>query len=249
MPVALIFAIVTALFAMVVEVPPAAFVTSPVKALVWMPPLPVNSRPPPTVSCSTLPVSSESRPRRRSVAMFCILANVTALAATVAGTVPVPEPVTSPVSVTMPTPFDPLPMRKLTNSMLFVPATGAWLNVSVVPAMVYVFRCWYTPPMNTCALLPTPPGSEASVKIVCEPVPLNTCRVIDVGAALELAACTVGLPLASKARNVLARTEADGNSMSGLASEIGALMDRATSSAICWIWMVARSNESVMTSG
>jgi hypothetical protein len=103
--------------------------------------------------------------------------------------------------------------------------------------------------MKTCAELPAPPGSLPRVKIVCDPVPLKTWRVIEVGAALELAACVVSAPLPSKATNELARASAPGSSMSNVLSDSGTLIDRDTSPAICWIWMVARSNESVMTSG
>jgi len=62
-----IFAVTTALAAIVSAVPPAVLVTSPVRAEVWMP-VPVNSRPPLTSSSSAGPAAAVSRPSRRSVA-------------------------------------------------------------------------------------------------------------------------------------------------------------------------------------
>ena len=74
---------------------------------------------------------------------------------------------------------------------------------------------------------------------VCDPVPLNTCRVIVAGAPLEPEVTTVGSPLASNAKNEFARWDAVGSSMFRLPSVIGILMVRSPMSLICWIWMVA----------
>ncbi len=84
----------TALAAMVKAVPPAVFVTSPVKAPVRIDPVPLNSIPPLTVIASGSPVPAVSRPIRLSVAISASLVKPTALAAIVVA--PSATEVTSP---------------------------------------------------------------------------------------------------------------------------------------------------------
>ena len=60
----------------------------------------------------------------------------------------------------------------------------------------------------------------------------------------------IGTPLASNARYLFARFAMLGSVRFVLTpSEIGVTSPRALRLLTCWIWMVERSNESLMTSG
>jgi hypothetical protein len=104
---------------------------------------------------STMPVAAVARPNIVPEATFAILANVTELFAIVAENVPVPEPVTSPISV-------------IVWSPVFVPLLDP-LNVpdwvANVPSPKLVLAC-------AAVVAPVPPLAIATVPETFEAIPV-----------------------------------------------------------------------------